>query len=284
VTGNTELALESTASLLTKEHLLALRETGFTRLHAGIQTLDDPLRKLLGRKETAGIVLEKLATALQMGFIVSVDIIYGLPFQGIDSLIRTLTLLTDAGIHGFSLYHLNITDRNRRFFEKLKGFERDISRDYLLFMIADQYLVRKGYTKNHFVHYARTEDKNLYYNHVRRGEDLLALGPTADGIFGDYYYIHQWISEYLAHDKMDFPPLHGGGRLTERDIRLRPLKAQLLSADIRESTVRECGFSNLTDRWLENDLIQESDGGFTLTGNGSWFINRMTAELMAYGI
>ncbi len=183
VTDTTELALESTSTLLTDVHLKELLNMGFTRLHVGVQTLDDPIRKKLGRREPARDVLRKLESAMNMGFVVSADIIYGLPFQGINSLIDTLSQLTGEGIHGISLYHLNITHKNRKFFEKLNGFKRDIINDYLLFHVADNYLLQKGYFKNHFVHYARREDKNLYYNHVCHDEDLLALGPTADGFF-----------------------------------------------------------------------------------------------------
>jgi coproporphyrinogen III oxidase-like Fe-S oxidoreductase len=284
VTNVTEFALESTSSLLSKEHLQELNEIGFTRLHIGIQTLDDAIRKKLGRKETTVDVLKKLEIALQMGFIVSADIIYGLPFQRVDSLINTLAQLIETGIHGFSLYHLNITDKNRRFFENLKGFERDLMHDYLMFQIADQYLSRKGYKKNHFVHYAREEDKNLYYNHVCRGEDLLALGPTADGFFYDYYYVHNWMKEYLSKNKLVYPPVHGGGHLSEHEFRLRPLKAQLLGANIKESLVRAYDIRNLIDKWQEYNLIQKLDGEYRLTGNGSWFINKMVKELMDYEI
>ena len=201
VTDATELALESTSTLLTDVHLKELLNMGFTRLHVGVQTLDDPVRKILGRRESAHNVIKKLGSAMKLGFVVSVDIIYGLPSQEVTSLIDTLSQLAGEGIHGFSLYHLNITNKNRKFFERLNGFERDIINDYLLFHIADNYLLQKGYTKNHFVHYARSQDKNLYYNHVCRGEDLLALGPTADGFFGDYFYIHNPIQEYLSEAK-----------------------------------------------------------------------------------
>ena len=255
---------------------------GFTRLHVGVQTLDDPIRKKLGRREPARDVLRKLESAMNMGFVVSADIIYGLPFQGINSLIDTLSQLTGEGIHGFSLYHLNITHKNRKFFEKLNGFERDIINDYLLFHVADNYLLQKGYFKNHFVHYARREDKNLYYNHVCHDEDLLAFSPTADGIFYDYFYIHNPIEEYLSSGKKDHPFLLGGGHLPEHDLRLRPLKARLMCAYIPENSVKDFGAGDLIRRWEGNRLIRKITGGYTLTANGSWFINYMVEELLRH--
>jgi len=284
VADTTEFALESTSSLLSTEHLNELYDIGFKRLHVGVQTLNDQIRKQIGRKETAVEVLRKLETALNIGFIVSVDLIYGLPSQRLDCLINTLEQLICSGIHGFSLYHLNITGKNKKFFSMINGFERDMVYDYLLFLIADKYLIHNGYNKNHFVHYAREEDKNLYYNHVCRGEDLLALGPTADGFFHDYYYVNEQIHKYMAGDKTNYKPLSGGGHLSERELKLRPLKARLMGANIPESSVTDDRIKDLIVRWQECNLIRRVNGEYRLTDNGSWFINKMVEELMANGV
>jgi len=284
IVDTTEFALESTSSLLSAKHLNELYSLGFKRLHVGVQTLNDQIRKQIGRKETAVDVLRKLETALNIGFIVSVDIIYGLPFQTPGCLINTLDQLILCGIHGFSLYHLNITEKNIKFFRKISGFERDILHDYLLFNIADKFLLLNGYNKNHFVHYARKEDKNLYYNHVCRGEDLLALGPTADGFFHDYYYVNEQIHKYMAGDKTNYKPLSGGGHLSERELKLRPLKARLMGANIPESSVTDDRIKDLIVRWQECNLIRRVNGEYRLTDNGSWFINKMVEELMANGV
>jgi coproporphyrinogen III oxidase-like Fe-S oxidoreductase len=284
ITDSTEWALESTSSMLSREQLQVLSETGFSRLHIGVQTLDDSIRRILGRKETTLEVMRKLDSAIQMGFIVSVDIIYGLPFQHVESLLDTLSILSNSGIHGFSIYHLNITNQNRKFFERIKGFERSLMQDYLLFQIADQFLIKKGYMKNHFVHYAKEADKNLYYNHVCRNEDLLALGPTADGIFDDYYYVHKWNEEYLANDRMIFPPVQGGGYLSAREAERRQIKAHLIGAVIPVTEVNSFNMEQLFKHWMEYDLIEKSGMEFRLTGSGSWHITKMTQELMQYGI
>jgi len=284
ITDTTEIALESTTSLLSGEQLRILSEAGFRRLLVGVQTLDDPIRKILGRKETAREVLLKLEDAMKMGFVVSVDVLYGLPFQHAGSLLHTLAELCKSGIHGFSLYQLNITDKNKAFFANIGGFKRSPVYDYFLFQLADQYLIRSGYKKNHFVHYAKKEDRNLYYNHVCRNEDLLALGPTADGIFDDYYYVHQWIEEYLSHKQMISPPLQGGGYLKPRELERRLIKARLIGGIVPESDVTYFKMETLFEKWLSYDLIEKSDSEFRLTGSGSWHISKMVEELMQYGL
>lgn len=280
----TEFALESTGSMLTDAHLSELLDSGITRLHVGIQTLNDSIRKKLGRKETAREILKRLVSALNKGFTVSIDLIFGLPGQRIDSVMETLSLLTSTGIHGVSLYHLNISDRNRKFFENLEGFRRDLLHDYILFQTADQYLIHKGYRKNHFVHYALEQDKNLYYNHVRRGEDLLALGPTADGFFDDYFYIHKWTDEYLAHDDSLNPPIGGGGYISDAERSLRSLKSQLLCSAVSQASIPSEHMHTLFKQWVSAGLLQNENGTYHLTGTGSWFIDRMASDLIKHGI
>jgi coproporphyrinogen III oxidase-like Fe-S oxidoreductase len=64
--GN-RMALESTSSLLSDEHLAQLNAWGFTRLHIGVQTLEEPLRHTIGRREKAGVVVKKSYAVLQWG-------------------------------------------------------------------------------------------------------------------------------------------------------------------------------------------------------------------------
>lgn len=274
VTSRTEWAIESTSSLLTDEHLTWLREHGFTRLHVGVQTLEEPLRARIGRRESSPIVLEKLTRVLGMGFVVSVDLVYGLPGQTLASLLGSLDRLVDVGVHGFSLYQLQVSERNRRFLERLGALDRDPLADYLLLQVAEQVLVRRGYRKTHFTHLARPEDANVYYGYPLRGEDLLALGPTADGVFGSYWYRHP---EYAAYVGGSAPCLEGGVRESETERALRPAVAALMAGRMRRELLRPSDIES----WLESGLIEEDParGEFVLTANGTWFVTEMLEQL-----
>ena len=267
-TPQTEWALESTSSPLTGDYLEQLREWGFTRLHVGVQTLEEPVRKAIGRREPAQAVEEKLARALERGFVVSVDVVYGLPGQTPAGLLASLDRLAALGVDGFSLYQLQISKRNQRFLERQGITAQDAARDYELFLAADERLVSAGYRKNHFVHYARPRDTNLYYTHLVRGEDLLALGPTADGVFGAYHYRHPEYSEYVGGAA---PALEGGVLENALEQRIRPLVAALMAGSVTDAMPVE--------RWLERGLIQQRADGFSLTATGSWFLGEMLGEV-----
>jgi len=281
-TPATEWSVESTSSQINDDYLERLWSWGITRLHIGMQSLDDPVRRVIGRLESSTTVLKKIDRALELGFIVSVDLIYGLPFQSMASYLRDLERTTKHGVHGVSLFQLNWTNRNAAFGRKYSQQSRNSLREYLMFQIGELYLTNRGYRKNHFAHFAVSADRNLYTTHVVRGEDLLALGMTADGIFGDYRYRHGTYREYLDDVSAGGVGLEGGLRETSMERTLRPASASLMSGRIAPETVREIGAEATSDRWLAEGMLREApDGTLELTGNGSWFVNDMIGELAA---
>ncbi|MDO8589603.1 MAG: radical SAM protein [Armatimonadota bacterium] len=301
VTAETEWALESTSSLLTRAHLRQLREWGFTRLHVGVQTLEESVRQTIRRRESADAATARLTDALSAGFVVSVDLIYGLPGQTLEGLVSTVDRLVATGVHGVSLYQLQVSDRNRRFLERHGAAERDAPRDYVLFQAAEQVLTRHGYRKTHFTHFARPADTNLYYAHTLRGEDLLAIGATADGVFGDYHYRHPSHELYVGGS--DGPVLEGGVWETPEQRRLKRVSASIMGGVVTEADMSSVGAERLIDTWLERAMVRRQCGcslvgapnpekadssflgmtnpgdGYVLTGNGSWFVSDMLREV-----
>ncbi|MEJ2210457.1 MAG: radical SAM protein, partial [Anaerolineae bacterium] len=158
-----ELALESTASELTPDMLAHLHGLGFRRLHVGVQSLDDRQRQVLNRRAAAADVLAALGRAVAAGWVVSVDLIYGLPGQRPADLLDDVRALIAAGVDGFSLYELQISARNRRWAAGQGLLDRGREENYLLAQVAGRYLAARGYRKTLFNHFAGEHDTNLYF-------------------------------------------------------------------------------------------------------------------------
>ncbi len=283
IDAETEWALESTTSLLEDVHLDRLYSLGFRRLHVGVQTLDDPLRKAIGRKEAADKVIFRLESAIKRGFTVSADLIYGLPGQTIEGWISGIQMLLRVPVHGLSLYQLNVSNRNRRFLRR-SGFNGpNHVLNYLLFQAAEQVLLDAGCEKRFFNHFSRGEDRNLYSLHASRGEDLVALGPAADGVLGDLIYRHYDLDDYLS---ADLPALEGGIVRSDRERLVHPWSVALMSGRIRARGLGALPFAEwLLDRWLRHGLLAAipMTEDYRLTANGSWFISQMIDEVRAAG-
>ena len=279
--GATEWALESTSRLLDEAHLQWLRELGFSRLHVGVQTLEEQIRCRIGRKDAPALVLSKLVRAIAGGFVVSVDLIYGLPDQTSRGFAMTIRRLVDLGVHGFSLYRFQRTPRNRGFWSRQANPRGDRLHEYVLFQCAEQILASAGYRKNHFAHFAQSEDADLYYRHAVRGEDLLAMGPTADGVFSSYHYRHPKLEDYLSAANGIRPALEGGLWEDDSERGMRGLAASLMAAEIHGPLLDFIRESGLIERWLEAGLLAGDPGHDTwsLTANGSWFLSDMLKQL-----
>ena len=283
----TEWALESTSSEFSEEMSSALEGLGFTRLHIGVQSLQDDVRRSINRREPAAIVLEKIATAVAAGWVVSVDLILGLPGQTIEGVLGDIKALEAAGVDGFSLYELQLSSRNRKFAERYGLVGRGRLSIYFLLQAAARLLTSLGYRKTLFNHFARGRDTNLYFTFPERGEDCLALGTIADGVFGDYHYRHPEYKAYCQTVNDAFPGLQGGLRRNALESRLHPLEVALLSASIPPELFADVlgrdRSESLFRRWRESALVEGAPrpGCLCLTGNGSWFISQMMAELSA---
>jgi len=286
----TEWALESTSSELTPDMVSTLHRLGFTRLHVGVQSLQDDVRRTIHRREDAATVLDKIATAVRLGWIVSVDLILGLPGQTLAGALADVHALETVGVDGFSLYELQLSSRNRRFAEQYGLAGRHRLANYLLMQAASRLLISLGYRKTLFNHLARARDTNLYFTFPERGEDCLALGTIADGVFGDYHYRHPEYKAYCQSVTPAFPGLEAGLRRNALENRLHPLEVALLSARIPPGLFADVLGQERSEalfrRWRESALVESVNpadpcSNLRLTGNGSWFISHMMAELAA---
>ena len=74
-----EMTLEANPEDLTPDYLAGLRRLGFDRLSIGVQSLDDDVLRLIGRRHTAAQALDAVENARRAGFgNISVDFIFGI--------------------------------------------------------------------------------------------------------------------------------------------------------------------------------------------------------------
>jgi oxygen-independent coproporphyrinogen-3 oxidase len=290
VDARTEWALETTSSSLDEPMFAALQELGFTRLHIGVQSLQDEVRSAIGRRESGAAVVEKISRAVSLGWVVSVDSIVGLPGQTPQGLLDDLNRLNDCGVEGLSIYELQHSRRNHRFFEKHRLLEQPAEQRYRLFQLAFQHLQAGGYTKNVFNHLAKGRDQNLYFTFPQRGEDLLALGAIADGSFGNYHYRHPEYLPYTRQATLHNPGLQGGLRRTPLEDGYHRLEVDVMSGQVNPVIFKEVlgeeSAEHLFRRWLAHRMIEleSKQVRYRLTPNGAWFAGRLLQEVFSYPI
>jgi coproporphyrinogen III oxidase-like Fe-S oxidoreductase len=283
----TEWALESNTTTLTPGMFSTLHELGFRRLHVGVQSMEDAVRKIIGRRQSSSSVLNAIHQALDLDWVISVDLICGLPAQTITGFIQGIQDLINVGVNGFSLYELLIYPQNRKWATQHQLVDRDHLPNYFFFQAGARLLEEHGFAKNLFNHWADEKDRNIYFTFPQRAEDLLAVGCIADGVFGDYHYRHLGYRDYLLPASMGKPGLQGGLRRNSLENRLNPLILAIQSGQITAPMIdnfralKTAQGTLLVDLWIKHALVEEGpQGSLRLTTNGSWFAGNMISEII----
>lgn len=103
-----ELTVEANPESLTPQLVADLATAGVTRLSIGVQSLDDPTLRLLGRCHDAATALDAVGAAIDAGLDVGADLICGVPGLSHDTWLSTLQAVIDAGVRHVSVYPLSI--------------------------------------------------------------------------------------------------------------------------------------------------------------------------------
>jgi len=90
-TSDADFSIESDPRVTTKEHLERLAKLGFKRLSLGVQDFDPLVQLAVNRVQSEKQVAKVTETARALGFdSVNYDLIYGLPFQTVQSVEMTV--------------------------------------------------------------------------------------------------------------------------------------------------------------------------------------------------
>ncbi len=112
VEQNAEITFEANPDDLTKNYLFDLKEVGINRLSIGIQSFDDDKLKILNRRHNATQAHEAVREAQKAGFNnISIDLIYGLPFQSLDEWETDLDKAFSLSIQHLSAYGLTFEEK-----------------------------------------------------------------------------------------------------------------------------------------------------------------------------
>lgn len=104
-----EATLEANPGTVSREYLQSLRNSGFNRLSFGVQSAHPDDLRLLERQHDYFDVVRAVTWARQAGFDnLSLDLIFGLPFQSLERWQQTVELVLGLRPEHLSLYALTV--------------------------------------------------------------------------------------------------------------------------------------------------------------------------------
>jgi oxygen-independent coproporphyrinogen-3 oxidase len=277
-----EWAMETSTSAMNCETVPVLKDLGFRRIHLGIQTLNNDLRRRIGRRESGEAALEKILFLIQEGFSLSVDLIIGFDDQTESILQFDLERLYQAGIRMFSICAL----RNLRPDSTNDTVEK---RGFILWSLLWDFMQAHGLKPIHLGQFGRSFQDNLYYTHPARSEDCVAIGPYAHGSAKHLVYGNKLLPHYYHAIREGSPPFKFGVLYDPVAEDLLSLERELLAHRVCWSTVEELlllfrrDFESLWKQWIAKGLLLPEDDGahFRPSKIGSWYVGNMVLELRA---
>jgi oxygen-independent coproporphyrinogen-3 oxidase len=180
--GDAEVTLEANPGDFTDDKLAAYLAGGINRLSIGVQSLDDGLLKVLGRRHNAAEAERAYRMAVAAGFDnVSIDLMYGLPYQSIDQWRETLESAESLGPQHISMYGLTLEGGTPLERQVKTGVvpvpDPDLAAD--MYLMAEDAMARLGYRHYEISNWAlpgRESRHNLTYWENR---PYLGVGPGA---------------------------------------------------------------------------------------------------------
>lgn len=268
-----ETTFEGNPESLDSEKLAVLAREGVTRLSIGLQTADDALLPAIGRHHTAAEFTAMFKAARRAGIpALSVDLMFGLPGQSVDSLRATLDHVLALAPEHISLYGLQVEDRT--LFAK-RGVEEDSDLGREMFDASMHALSAAGLEQYEISNYARPGHRSAHnINYWTRGE-YVGLGASAASYYGGLRssnedrlkpYMDAVFSGRRALSESETP--EGRDAIGEEAL----LGLRLVSG-FKPSAALRAAFSPEWDVLVARGLAREKDGLWMLSREGIFLGN-----------
>jgi coproporphyrinogen III oxidase-like Fe-S oxidoreductase len=276
-----EWAIETTTSSLDDETVACLKALGFSRVHLGIQTLDDATRARVGRRESGATAVERIRALEAQGFFTSIDLIIGFDGIGTAVVADDLRRLHEAGVRMFSICELRERGVIRLGVRDADAKAREM---YEIWRTIWTFMESAGLRPIHIGQFARAQAENLYFTHPARGEDCVAIGPYSHGSCGHLYYSNKLLPEYYHAIRRGHTPIDSGIEYDQSGRLVRELERELLAHQLSAETLDRVAaafpdaFPQLLERWIASGLVASRARDVMLTLDGSWFVGNMVFD------
>jgi oxygen-independent coproporphyrinogen-3 oxidase len=238
-----EISIEVNPRSLSRNYLMFLKELGFNRISFGIQDFNLKVQEAVNRIQPVGMLFKTMDWIREAGFeSVNVDLIYGLPFQTLDTfrdtIYKTLKLNPDR-----------IAVFNFAYVPWLKPIQRRIPQAALptasekldILQMAIEELGQNGYQFIGMDHFAKPNDelaiaqregqlhRNFQGYTTKPESDLIGFGITSISMLHDVYVQnHKRLKTFYEAIDRGALPIERGVSLSQDDVIRRTVIMELM--------------------------------------------------------
>ena len=282
-----EVTVECNPESVSREKMVAYRAAGVNRVSLGVQSLDDSILPVLGRLHDARGARRAYEEVRGAGFEnVSVDLMYGLPAQGVETWTRSIEGVLGWGPEHLSAYGLTLDAGSVWASTGVEGLPAESA-------VVEQYwaLARaasaKGFEHYEISNYARPGFRSRHNQIYWRAAEYLACGPGACGFIGDVRYANvKPVARYCAALDDGVLPIDTWERLTERQQLGERLILGLRLADgvprawLDARVADDRALARRVSAWREAGILAERGDRVVLTEAGFLVSDGLFVELV----
>jgi len=305
---NSENSCEIDPRGLTKDHLEALRQNGFNRISMGVQDFNEKVQKSVNRIQPEDMTRQTVDWIRELGFAsINLDLIYGLPFQSVESFADTVKKIIDISpdrIAVFNYAHVPWLKKHMALIHAEDIPAPEIKLNILKTTI--EMLTNAGYVFIGMDHFAKPDDelsialreKKLYRNFqgysTNANADLYAMGITGISQL-EKCYAQNFKTEkeyYQALDNEILPTARGYHLNNDDVIRRYVIMRLMCDFELNFKQVEEkfninfkeyftWGLNNLKE--MEADkLVKIDENKIEVTGMGRLLIRNIAMNFDGY--
>jgi oxygen-independent coproporphyrinogen-3 oxidase len=202
-----------------KERLQALLENGVNRLSMGVQSFDDNILKLIGRKHSAKAAISAYRNSCEAGFEnINIDLLFGLPEQTPQKWETDLKVATELNPGWISMYRLRIENSkmHEKFIREASLFP-DKESVLLMHIMGIEKLTDTGYQQAVAPHIFLLPSKLQFIPRHYEGEEELGLGVSARSYLGGVRYDNFFnLKSYMMSVDKGQLPISFAGKYSRR--------------------------------------------------------------------
>ncbi|MGZ8547975.1 MAG: oxygen-independent coproporphyrinogen III oxidase [Sulfuricurvum sp.] len=196
-----EISCEIDPRHINDEQMKAMSDAGFNRVSFGIQDFDEKVQIAVHRVQPYDITKAAMELARKYNMVsVNVDLIYGLPYQSLETFKKTLDLAISLNPDRFAVFNYAHVPWLKKTMRKIDETTLPHPAEKLAIMRHTiDYMSSKGYRLIGMDHFAKPEDelfkaiekgelhRNFQGYTTKGGADLIGIGLTSIGEGVDYY-------------------------------------------------------------------------------------------------
>ncbi len=196
-----EISCEIDPRYIYEEQMKVMHETGFNRVSFGIQDFNEKVQVAVHRVQPYDITKDSMDLARKYNMVsVNVDLIYGLPFQTLETFKETLDLALTLNPDRFAVFNYAHVPWLKKTMRKIDETTLPLPDEKLQIMqYTIDFLTSNGYKMIGMDHFAKPEDelfkaiktgelhRNFQGYTTKGGADLIGVGITSIGEGVDSY-------------------------------------------------------------------------------------------------